>query len=85
LGANVHINLIKKIIYPWWRNDIIDLGKGSMNSMILGERTPWWHNSGLSGAKEHLAGAEKIADIIGHKNTDKALNQPLMYSRSYYF
>ena len=85
-GLNFNNNLIpmdviKNAVYPYWRNDIIDIGKTPVS--LYGIKNQWWTKSNLPGAKEHIAGIKHIAQHIGADITNP---QQITYlSKQHYF
>ena len=62
-GEAIPSPIIKDAIYPYWRNDIVDLGKPAWN--LYGPKNIWWTKSNLPGAKEHVAGIDYLVKKIG--------------------
>ena len=62
-GNNIPFSVIKKAIYPYWRNDIVDIGK--VDPTLFGIKNPWWSKSGLPGTKEHVNGIRYVMQTAG--------------------
>lgn len=78
---NIPTNLIKQVIYPHWRDDIIDIGKAPPD--LYGIKNKWWTKSDLPGVKEHVAGCRHLANFIG---ADSASPQNKIFvSKPYFF
>jgi len=80
-GNAIPANIVKNVIYPYWRNDIVDIGKETMN--LYGVKSRWWSKSNLPGAKEHQAGIQHVAQMIGANM--QAPVQTGYPSKRYYF
>jgi hypothetical protein len=83
LGSNnVPDSIIKHIIYPHWRPDIVNIGKPPTS--LYGWKNQWWHRSNhLPGVKEHIAGIKHVAKTIGADLLQP--KQIVYFSKPYYF
>lgn len=80
-GNELPIYIIKNAIYPYWRNDIVDIGKD--RPTLHGIKNPWWSTSALPGAKEHAAGIQYVMQTAGISSEKP--QQATYFSKKYYF
>lgn len=87
LGRVVPTELLKKIIYPYWRDDFVNHGKAGWHSTMIGNTNGWYLQSvdQTPGAKWQLAGVKKLADMMGHTGHIKDFNDHIVVGKSYYF
>lgn len=78
-GNEIPIYIIKDAIYPYWSNDIIDVGKEKPT--LFGIRNKWWSASELPGTKEHAAGVQHVIQTIGADYPQ----QITYFSKKYHF
>jgi hypothetical protein len=86
-GKQIPIGLIKKIIYPHWRNDIVDFGKSPWSTLV-GKKNDWYLKSSTSsvpGSREHRAALKKLAQYLDYSGNLANCNNHLLLSRPYYF
>lgn len=75
---------IKNAIYPYWRNEIVDIGKVPYD--LYGVKSLWWTNSNLPATKEHMAGVQYVSQIaFGEKSTRQKPMQISYDSKKYNF
>jgi hypothetical protein len=80
-GNKIPMSYLKDAIYPYWDNNIVDVGKAPFN--LYGIKSLWWTYSNLPGTKEHIAGVQHVAKIIGEDiNSPKQITYK---SPRYYF
>jgi hypothetical protein len=81
MGNPVPMNVVKNAIYPYWKNDIIDVGKAAYS--MYGIKSQWWSTSALPGTKEHIAGIQHIG-LTNGSGTEQP-RQPNYFSKKHYF
>jgi hypothetical protein len=87
-GRPVLNSVIKKIIYPYWRDDIIDLGKPRRGNNLTGTMMDWYIDRPISatpGGYEHMSGIQKLVQLLGHEGSVFTCNKQIFYSDYYYF
>jgi hypothetical protein len=86
LNNTVPVSLIKKIIYPYWRSDIVDHGK--FNNTLLGALNQWYSKSTslsmIPGALKHRSAVTTLLKTMGYDDFNQYKNY-IVASRPYYF
>lgn len=88
LGKMMPIEVLKQIIYPWWRPDILNFGKMHYKSTLLGNMNQWYLNASTNltpGAESHIAGIKKFVNYMGHNAESSETMRPYMHSKFYKF
>jgi len=81
LDNPVPMSVVKNAIYPYWKDDIVDVGKAAYS--MYGIKSQWWSRSGLQGTKEHIAGVQHIGLTNG--SGIEQPRQPNYFSKKHYF
>jgi hypothetical protein len=86
LDRSVPIAMIKKIIYPWWREDIINCGKMIKRSP-MGSVNHWFLDNTFStpGGQNLYSGLEKLVRMQGHNGPVHTYAKPAILSKPYTF
>lgn len=86
LDKPIPMSMIKKAIYPWWRDNIVDCGKTIARSP-LGSLNNWFLNNinSTPGGKELYGAVDHLLKKSGYNGEVFAYTKPPISSKSYYF
>lgn len=86
LDKPIPVSMIKKAIYPWWRDNIVDCGKMTVRSP-LGSLNNWFvtNINSTPGGKELYGAVDHLLQKSGYNGQVSAYTKPPISSKSYYF